>query len=89
MFPNVIPPVRFVAPGCWPKPVNPVIAGCFIAFGCPKEPNAEVVLPKPPNAGGADDTAAPNVGAPNPVAGFCPARKTNDLNYFHAFYIHH
>lgn len=79
LFPNVIPPVRLVAPGCAPNPVNPVIAGCFIAFGCPNDPNADGAVPKPPNAGGADDPAAPKGGAPNPVAGFCPARKSTDL----------
>lgn len=70
LFPSVNPPVRFVEPGAWPNPVNPVIVGCFIVFDCPNVPNAEVVLPKEPNAGAAEDTVVPNDGTPNPVAGF-------------------
>lgn len=79
MLPNDRPPVRLVVPCGAPKPVNPVIVGGFIAFVCPNEPNAEVVLPKPPNEGAAEDAGTPNDGAPKPVAGFCPATFLNNF----------
>lgn len=63
-----------------PNPVNPVIVGLVNVFVCPNAPNAVVGLPKPPNAGAAEETAVPNAGAPNPVAGFCPAIIFKDLN---------